>query len=231
MKKIAAVLFGVALLVPTLASAHERDNFKIGNSYYQFVVGSLNEPLVVDDKSGLDLTVSKCFTASCTPKKSADGDMDGPAGTPVKGLESTLKVTMMAGDMMQSFDISPVWGKDGAYKTTFYPTVATTFSYHITGTLENTPIDLTFTCLPEGAARAADDTTPKNISEGVTRTLHAGAFGCPLEKEKFGFPEKALSTGSLARQAADANKFGILGVVLGIVGAALAGIALGRKKS
>ena len=36
------------------AYAHQRQLFTIGNTDYLFVVGSLNEPIFVDDKSGVD---------------------------------------------------------------------------------------------------------------------------------------------------------------------------------
>lgn len=211
------------MLLPLVASAHEHDTFKIGNAHYQFVIGSLNEPIVVDDKTGLDLTVTKCYSAACTPTKSADGDMDGPAGTPVTGLENTLKVEMTAADQTKTFEINPQYGKPGAYKTTFYPTIATTFSYHITGTISDTPVDLTFTCVPEGTPRAEDDATAVKLSDSVTRTSHGGGFGCPAAKEALGFPVKASSINSLSDEAGNAKgmaqavlAFGAVGLVLGV---------------
>lgn len=232
MKKISASLTALILLgLPLAASAHEHNNYKIGDSYYQFVVGSLNEPIVVDDKSGLDLTVNKCFNSSCMAKMSADGDMDGPAGTPVTGLESTLKVEMIAGDQRADFDLSAQYGKPGSYKTTFFPTVATSFSYHITGTIDNTPVDLTFTCLPEGAAKAADDTTAVKLSDSVTRTLHAGSFGCAKAKADLGFPELSASTNDLSSTANSAKSASTVGIALGVVGVALGVMSLARRKN
>jgi hypothetical protein len=232
MNKLKIVLPALlSLALPFVASAHEHDNFKIGNSYYQFVVGSLNEPLVVDDKSGLDLTITKCNTAACTATMGADGDMDGPAGTPVTGLESTLKVEMVAGDQKSSMDISPQYGKDGAYKTTFYPTVATTFSYHITGTLAETPVDLMFTCVPAGTAKAADDTTAKKLSDSVTQTLHGGAFGCALTKEDLGFPQKASSLASVSSAVDSTKGMTTAALAISILGVILGGVALMRKRS
>ena len=85
-------------MLPLVASAHEHATYTIDGAPYQIVIGSLNEPVAVDDKTGVDLTVNKCYTAACTATKGPDGDMDGPAGTPVTGLESTLKVELVAGD-------------------------------------------------------------------------------------------------------------------------------------
>ncbi len=80
----------VALLCAALpASGHERDTFKIGDRYYVFTVGSLNEPFVVDSISGVDLRVSRL-----------SGPPGGAAGkgSPIAGLERTLKVELSAGD-------------------------------------------------------------------------------------------------------------------------------------
>ena len=224
MKKIAYVLPALfAAAVPFLASAHEHDTFTIKGVTYNFVVGSLNEPLVVDDKTGLDLTVTK---GGGVMTMSSDGDMDGPAvaAVPVTGLENTLKVEMVAGGQKKSFELSPQWGKAGAYQTTFYATVATTFSYHLTGTIEKNPIDLVFTCVPEGAPKAADDHAALKLSDSVTRTMHGGAFGCARAKENLGFPESSASLNSLKGGG------GTWGVGLGIIGALLGGFALARKR-
>lgn len=192
-KTVIAAAVSLAIIIPVTASAHEHATYQIGKDYYQIVIGSLNEPIVIDDKTGLDLAVTKCFTSKCMAAMSNDGDMDGPAGSPVTGLESTLKVEMIAGDQKRLDAISPVYGKEGSYKTTFYPTVATTFAYHITGTINDVPVDLTYTCVPESGTAPAESKTPKKLSDGVTELTHAGKFGCAKAKEDLGFPEKAPS--------------------------------------
>jgi hypothetical protein len=221
MKKIVMALPTLLVVaLPLVASAHEHDTFIINGSTYSFVVGSLNEPLVVDDKTGLDLTITKGGGAMTM---SADGDMDGApaAAVPVTGLENSLKLELVAGSAKKSLDISPQYGKAGAYTAAFYPTVATTFSYHLTGEIDSTPVDLTFTCVPEGTPKAADDTSSVKISDSVTRTLHSGAFGCPLEKENLGFPEDSVSIRSLA----DAKGTATTGFAIGLAALALAAIA------
>jgi hypothetical protein len=208
MKKILLAL--PTLLVaalPLVASAHEHDTFVINGTPYTFTIGSLNEPVAVDDKSGLDLTVTK-----------------GTATTPVTGLETSLTLELVAGGAKKTFAISPQYGAPGKYTAAFYPTVATTFSYHLTGTVDSTPIDLTFTCVPEGTPKAADDTSTVKLSDTVTRTLHAGAFGCPTDKGSLGFPENSASIRELAGRRDTAS------MVLGAAALALAVIALVRSR-
>ncbi len=207
------------LALPLIASAHQVATYQIGNANYQIVVGSLNEPMIVDDKSGVDLTVNKCFTASCSPTRGDDGDMDGPAGEPVTGLDQTLKVTLIAGGQKKTLSLSPQFGKAGAYSATFFPTVATTMSYEFTGTIDNTPVDLTFTCLPEGTPKAPLDSTRKELGNGVTQTSISGGFGCALAKTDLGFPEQSATLHDIAQSAKNGRTFSLAAI-------ALAGVAL-----
>jgi hypothetical protein len=220
----------LSLSLPFVASAHQVSTYKIGNANYQIVIGSLNEPVAVDDKTGVDLTVSKCFTASCAPTRNSDGDMDGPAGSPVTGLDQTLKVTLLAADQKKTMSLTPQYGVDGKYSAPFYPTVATTLSYELTGTINNMPVDLTFTCLPEGTPKAALDTTQKELSDGVTQTSSSGGFGCPVAKEDLGFPEQSASVSSLSSEAGSAKTMSEVAIGLGVVVLILAGVALVRPR-
>ena len=78
-------LVGLCILVFSLgASAHENHTYRIGDKVYQINIGSLNEPVVVDDKTGLDLRVEHPAVGKGEP-------------TPVTGLDQTLKVEIPAG--------------------------------------------------------------------------------------------------------------------------------------
>lgn len=215
---------GLTLLilgVAPLASAHGHTSFEIHEQVYSFTVGSLNEPIAVDDKSGLDLRV-----VSMAHHNDAAGDH---AGTPVSGLEKTLKVELMAGGKKKTLDLLPAFNDPGAYKAYFIPTVQTTFSYRLFGTIDNVPFDYTFSCNPAGHPQTPEDKTETKISEGVMRIEAAGAFSCPTAKADLGFPEASVSAYDLnvnlkseisegkvtaANSAARAN----LGIVLGVLG-------------
>lgn len=220
-----AILFGL-VLVPASAFAHERQQFRIGGELYELVIGSLNEPIAVDDKTGVDLRVSKV-------ESHADmghvGHGTAPAGA-VAGLEQTLKVEMIAGGMKKVTDLLPVHGSTGSYKNTFYPTVATTLSYRVFGSIEGTPVDLVFSCTPAGHARAEEDRTEVKVSDTVTRVLKTGSFGCPVAKEDLGFPERSASVLSSSGEASSAKTWGIVGTGLGALGL-FAGVYASRRRS
>lgn len=218
MKRI-AVFALLILVLPVTALAHEVQVFEINGEEYQFVIGSLNEPLVVDDKSGVDLRVSMPEHAgmAATDHHAANGA--------VTGLEETLKVELIAGDKKKTLDFSPVYNTPGSYKAPFYPTVATTLSYRVFGTINETPVDLTFSCSPAGHTVAEEDTNRVQISENVFRVSKTGSYGCPTEKADMGFPEASASVADIQNSAG----MGMWGIGLGALGIALAGFALMRK--
>ncbi len=181
------LLFASLVSFGTTASAHEHGVFEIGGQYYQFTIGSQGEPVVVDDRSGLDLRVQKLSSPTAS------------SGTPVLGLESSLKLEISASGQKRTQDITGVWGQPGAYTSLFYPTQATVLSYRIFGTIENADVDLTFTCHPGGHVMGgAPDMTPKDMGKGVTRYHSSGSFGCPMEKAELGFPARSASVGSMS---------------------------------
>jgi len=231
---LAIAMFGMA----SLASAHEHDTFKIGDKYYLLTVGSLNEPFIVDNISGVDLRVSQVPGPGSNGASQATGK-----GMPVTGLEQTLKVELAAGNKKQILSFDPSASVPGAYAASFIPTVQTTYSYRIFGTINVSAIDLTFTCAAGEVSETAEDDRQLKVSDTITRLNKVGAFSCPVPRKSMGFPEPALSsyelnqsTQNLAaevqlvrRQAATAQILGIAGVVCGLLGLVVAGIALKGK--
>jgi hypothetical protein len=172
------------------AFAHERQLYTIGDQDYLIVIGSLNEPIFVDDKSGVDLRVLRA-----DPNNPMNSTAEGAA--PVEGLEETVQVELAAGNNTRTLQLEPAFGEPGAYEAPFYPTVATTISYRLFGTINDTPVDLTFTCAPTGEAGAAADNSTAQISEGVVRKGIEGGFGCPLPVTDAGFPEPLMSNNEI----------------------------------
>lgn len=229
-KKIALVTLALGIFtVPLLVSAHERQLINIGGTDYLFVVGSLGEPVVVDDKAGVDLRVSVADPKDPTNASS-------PGTKPVLGLEQALRVEVSAADKKKMFDLTTVYGSVGAYKAVFFPTVKTGLGYRFMGTINNTPVDLSFACAPEGSI-ATEDKSSVKLGAGVTRTYKNGQFGCPLGKEELGFPEEGMTILGLHedmhgdmdqmmkdiaknpanRQAGAGLAFGLIGIILGVV--------------
>jgi len=138
------VLLTLSLIVsaPAPVSAHEVR--EVGDGQYQMVVGFLNEPVSIGDKSGLDLRVTAPADAA-TPV--ADGEED--VRTPVEGLETTLQAEVIFGDQTMALEIGPRFRDPGAYASYFYPNAAGDYSFRIFGTIGDLTIDETFSSGPD----------------------------------------------------------------------------------
>lgn len=221
----------VAFLViasPQSASAHETHIYKIGNQFYKFVVGSLNEPITVDDATGVDLRVNLATDEHLEEKGHGHGEEE----TAVEGLDQNFKVELIAGEKKKTLELRPAFRDAGKYTAKFYPTLQTTYTYRFFGTLNNVPVDLSFSCNPAGHPKSEDDKTEVKISDKITRTFKRGAFGCPSAKADLGFPEQSASLydingkiqtaeNNLAKTSAKTDTsrtLGITGIVIGILG-------------
>jgi hypothetical protein len=186
---VLAALVSLVSVTPQ-AFAHERQLYTIGGQDYLVVIGSLNEPIFVDDKSGVELRV---LTAD--PNNPMNSTAEG--AVPVEGLEETVQVELGAGNVTKVIQLEPAFGEPGAYEAPFYPTVATTLTYRLFGTINNTPVDLTFTCTPTGEAGATADNSTVQVSEGVVRKGIEGGYGCPAPVTDAGFPEPLMSNNEI----------------------------------
>jgi hypothetical protein len=171
---------GVTLLLSPLAEAHQRQLIQIEGADYLVVVGFVNEPVFVGDKTGVDLIVR-------TPDPTDPTDSFAPKARPVEGLEKSLKVEVKAGPHARVFELYPAFRAPGRYQAVFYPTVQTTYSFRFFGTVNRVPLDLVFTCNPAGHV-AYEDRTVVKLSAQVTRKAVIGSFGCPERRDEVEFP-------------------------------------------
>jgi hypothetical protein len=190
---IGAVIVVSMLVTPVLeiSNAHQRALFEINGKDYLFVIGSLNEPVSVDDKTAVEFR-------AMWPNATNPTDSSANGTQPITGLEQTLKVEILAGDKNLTSNLEPAFGEVGSYESEpFYPTIATTFDYRVFGDFNGTNFDVTFSCSPAGEQRASDNSTV-DISENVIRKALLGGFGCP--EERVGFPEPYVSQYELSQE-------------------------------
>jgi hypothetical protein len=123
----AALAVFAAALIPGLALAHEVREV----AGYQVVIGFIDEPVFVGQKSGLELFVTR-------------------DDQPVAGLEQTLQAEVIKDDQRRELPLSPRFGEEGAYQSYFFPTVAGPYTFHVFGSIEGNEIDESFTSSPDG---------------------------------------------------------------------------------
>jgi hypothetical protein len=164
----------------TAAGAHERQLLQIGAIDYLIVIGFLDEPVYTGDKSGMDLRVM-------LPDRANPLDARAAEVKPVDNLDKTLKVEVKAGAHARVFDLKPTYAAPGRYEAVFYPTVATSYTLRLFGTVNDVPVNLSFTCNPLGHV-SVEDNTAVQLSEQVTRKILIGSFGCPAPRTDVEFP-------------------------------------------
>jgi hypothetical protein len=189
---LSAIATGTLLLFVSVADtqfafAHQRQLFTIGDKDYLFVVGSVNEPVFVDDKSGVELF-------AYWPNASDPVNSQANGTRPIEGLEKMLKVEISAGDKKKELEFEPAFMDPGHYEAPFFPTIETTYNYTLFGDINGTAFNATWTCSPAGGdATPISDNSTTQLSQGVTRKSIMGSFGCPLPRADAGFPEPYMS--------------------------------------
>jgi uncharacterized membrane protein len=86
-------------------------------------------------------------------------------------------------------DWRPLDDAPGKYDAVFYPTVATTYTYRVFGTINGAPFDVSFACNPGGHVSEEDRSVVK-VSGDVTRKGLTGSFGCPRARSEAEFPPR-----------------------------------------
>lgn len=131
--------------------------------------------------------------------------------TPVEGLEGSLQAEVIFGNQTMPLELRPRFGQPGSYTADIIPTRAGSYVFHITGSIEGTAVDERFD--------SAD-----------------GEFSDVRPLAEMQFPEAVRAgsemQGSLVAAEAAANSarlFGIAGLVAGLLGLVVAGMALTRR--
>jgi len=201
---VAILLLSSSCILQNVAFAHQRQLFTIGDKDYLFVVGSLGEPLYIDQKSGVDFS-------AFWPDPSDPVNSRANGSKPIEGLENMLKVEVVAGDKNKTFDFEPAFMNPGHYEAPFFPTVETTYNYTLFGVINGTNFKATWTCSPAGwtcspAEREGtliSNNSTVEISPNVTRKSMMGSFGCPQPLSEAGFPEPMMSNQEIVKKLAE----------------------------
>ena len=194
---VAILLLSSSCILQDVAFAHQRQLFTIGDKDYLFVVGSLGEPLYIDQKSGVDFS-------AFWPDPSDPVNSRANGSKPIEGLENMLKVEVVAGDKNKTFDFEPAFMNPGHYEAPFFPTVETTYNYTLFGVINGTNFKATWTCSPAGGeGTLISNNSTVEISPNVTRKSMMGSFGCPQPLSEAGFPEPMMSNQEIVKKLAE----------------------------
>ena len=142
---LSGVLLSGALFLAAPAGVLAHESREVLDGQYHMVVGFMNEPVFAGDKSGLEFWVTE------NSDKATPGASDQEAeGSPVDGLEETLKAEVIYEDQTMELQLTGMWDDPSGYYSVFFPTESEgDYSFRIYGTINGTDIDETFTSGPE----------------------------------------------------------------------------------
>lgn len=198
---VAALLVAVMgiLFLPLWAQAHESRD--VGDKY-RFVVGWTGEPAYVGQRNGVDLTVTTRDTAQ-----------------PVEGLETTLKVELLFGGIKRETPLRAVFRQPGKYTADVIPTRDGDYRFRFFGTIENTPVDVTFD--------SADGKFNGVLTTTAIQFPAVEASAAQLNQAVQAAEQKAAQAQATASTG---QAIGIASGALGLLGLALSAFALTRTR-
>ena len=158
----------IAFSIHTAVSAHGKTT--VGD--YDLEIGFHDEPVVVGMPNSLDLFVTNSKT-----------------GEKVNNLQDTLTAELIFGASKKTFKLEPQEGQDGAYTAFVIPTAVGDYTWHITGNINGTPVDVSMTSSPDtfnsaeaasvyafpGAGASAPDPVAQAMTNSNTALLVGGS--------------------------------------------------------
>jgi hypothetical protein len=162
----------------------------------------------------------------------------GDGGHPVLDLGDSLKVEVSFGDQQVRLPLEPDFeigesGTPGDYRAWFIPSQAGKYTFHFTGSVHGTKIDLSVTSSPTTFDEIQD---PANATFPAVNAPTNEELASRIDQESSRTSDvvaAAQAAASDARNAADsARTVGLIGVVLGAIGviAGIGGIVAARRK-
>ena len=160
---------------------------------------------------------------------------DAKTGAPIvdEGLGDTLKVTVGFGTatkllpLVSSFDPDSGQGTRGVYNAYFIPTVPGDYTFHFSGTIHTTKVNITVKSSPTTFDSAHDPATIQFPQQAPSNLQLAQR----LNAESARLAAGVHAAGSKAASASTALGVGIAGLVVGVAGLCVGGIALARGRS
>lgn len=221
---VAALAIAGVLLNGTTSSADAHERRAVANGKYTFVVGFINEPALLEEPNGIDLRIT-----------------DAATNAPVEGVDKTLKADIIVGGQTKSVPLRARFGQPGAYTADIFPTKSGTWAFRFYGDVGGTQIDERF----ESGPGRFNDVQAKADIAFPAQTTSLGDLAAQVQKA--GSPAPAATSGEAPIGASQADvqraldkaesarttavSFGVAGIAVGLIGLAVAGVALSRRRT
>ena len=216
---LATVVAVTALFIAATTAPASAHVLKTAGPYH-LLIGFGNEPTYAGEQNSVFLLLT-----------------DAKTGAPVvdEGLGDTLKVTVGFGTqtkllpLVSSFDPDSGQGTKGVYNAYFIPTVPGDYTFHLSGTIRTTRVNITVKSSPTTFDSAHDPVTIQFPQQAPSNLQLAQRLNAQSARLAAGI----RAAESKASSASTALAIGIAGLVVGAAGLCVGGIALarGRRRS
>jgi hypothetical protein len=201
---VAAALSLALVTMAAPAAAHTTKDV----GAYKFTVGWGSEPAYAGQLNSVQLVLATLST-----------------GKPYTSLTDTLKVTVVFGQQKVDYGLTPTFDADtgfgtpGDYRAFFFPTAPGDYTFHFTGKIGSQKVDESFTSGPSTFSTVEDPSAAQFPVKAPTNAQLSQRIDAELPR---------LATES---QVSSARTMGMVGIVVGVIGIALAAFALMRKRA
>jgi len=213
-----AIMAGLPALLIVMAAGPASAHVLKTVGPYHLLIGFGNEPTYAGAQNSVFLLLT-----------------DAKTGAPIvdEGLGDTLKVAVGFGTqtkqlaLVSSFDPDSGQGTKGVYNAYFIPTVPGDYTFHFSGSIHTTKVNITVKSSPTTFDSAHDPAAiefPQQAPSNVQLAQRLNAESARLSAEIHAADSKAAS-------ASLALAVGVAGLAVGAAGLCVGGVALARSRS
>ena len=219
-----AFVLGSALLLAALAAAPASAHAEKKAGKYAFVVGFGDEPAYAGQPNSLQVIISR----DGKPATDLAGQLDGLMAHAYYGRKADPKLENAMMPLEPHFGDG--WGTPGDYRSFFVPTQAGAYTFELKGKLGNQKINL---AIPSGPETFGDVNDPAKAAFPAVKDPTTAQLAQRLDRETTrlnGTVAAATGAQRAAEDTADqARLLALGGLLVGVVGLVVAGLAWGRR--
>ena len=191
-----ATLYFFGVFIPGAALAHQNSLLQIGNDFYWFKIGFIRggeETPLARERTEFQIYVLRADSKSISA--------DPRSAELVPDIEKNLSAEVIFGNVKKEFKLTSIerTNQPTFYTLSFVPGVEGVYSLRLFGTLDNIPVDMTFTCSSAGHGVVSEQNRLQ-IKIGAKELKRSGSFACPISRDQILFPG-AVSSGQNAGSA------------------------------
>jgi hypothetical protein len=217
-------VLGTAVLLAALAAAPASAHAEKKAGKYSFVVGFGDEPAYAGQPNSLQVII----TRDGRPATDLAGRLDGLMAHAYYGRKADPKLENAMMPLEPHFGDG--WGTPGDYRSFFVPTQAGAYTFALKGRLGAQKIDLV---VPSGPETFGDVNDPAKSAFPAVKDPTTAQLAQRLDRETARLAGTAEASTAALRAAQDtadqARLLALGGLLVGVVGLVVAGLAWGRR--